>query len=74
MQTSTIEILPCGAILGLTQCIVSSVTVPTALSSLTTDVTITIPNASTTLVGIDNSQTLTNKTLIDSTNNVMASS
>ena len=35
---------------------------------------LTIPDASTTLVGTDNSQTLSNKTLIDPTNNIMASS
>ena len=46
------------------------------LSGLTgnSTVTLTVPNASTTIVGTDVSQTLTNKTITDSTNNIMAKS
>ena len=46
------------------------------LSGLTAGNTriLTVPNASTTIVGTDVSQTLTNKTITDVTNNVMAKS
>ena len=46
------------------------------LSGLTANsiVTLAVPNASTTIVGTDISQASTNKTLTDSTNNIMAKS
>ena len=46
------------------------------LSGITTGNTrvLTIPDATCTIVGHNNTQTLTNKTITDSTNNVMASS
>jgi hypothetical protein len=46
------------------------------LSGLTTGTTriLTVPNASTTIVGTDTAQTLTNKTITDTTNNVTANS
>ena len=46
------------------------------LSGLTgnSTVTLSVPNASTTIVGTDVAQTLTNKTITDSTNNIMAKS